>query len=81
MVVTLAALDAKSRQLVGDMTALAAALPDPTDAQVHSHPPELIASVWKKAIESADFASVAKVPPQVAANVRVYQRVLLLNDQ
>ena len=80
VVVAIAVLDAKSRLLVRDMGTLAAALPDPTAAQLGSTPPELIASVWKKALESSGFAATAGVPPQVAANVRVYQSIFVLND-
>ena len=83
VVVAIAVLDAKSRLLVRDMGALAAALPDPTAAQLGSTPPEqpeLMASVWKKALESSGFAATAGVPPQVAANVRVYQSIFVLND-
>ena len=81
IVVALAALDKTSRQLVGDMSALAKALPDPSDAELQSSPPKLMAMTWKQAIESPDFAKNARIPKSAAGAVRVYQRVLSLNGK
>ena len=75
VVVSVAALDKASREIVSDMAKLAAALPDPTDADLKASPPRLPAAIWKQAIESSTFAKTAGAPQLAAGAVRVYQRV------
>jgi len=81
VIVAIAALDKRSRQIVPDMEVLANALPDPTQAQVESDPAELMAASWKKIVENPGFADSLGIPEKAAANVRIYQRVFLLNNQ
>ena len=78
IVVAVAVLDKKSRQMAHDLGALQAELTDPTDADLQATPPVLMAAKWKQKIESPGFATRVGVPAQVAGAVRVYQRVIPL---
>jgi type II secretory pathway pseudopilin PulG len=78
VVVAVAALDQQSRQILtqSQMVALGNALPSVTDGQS----PQV---VWTTSINNGSFASnaaAAGVPASVASAVRVFQRVLYLNE-
>lgn len=71
IVVTVAVLDGRSRQIAGDLTAVTALLPDAKDA-------EDPAPVWRDIVAAADFSTRANLPPAAAAAVRVYQQTFPL---
>jgi prepilin-type N-terminal cleavage/methylation domain-containing protein len=71
VIVTVAVLDNRSRQLVKDMPSLVKLFPDSAD----DHSP---LSEWTELVNSADFSKKANIPPQVAQSVRVYQRYFYL---
>lgn len=78
IVVAVAALDQQSRQLVtqAQLVALGNALPAVADGQNPQ-------AVWTTSINNGTFASAATaagVPPGVASAVRIYQRILYLNE-
>jgi len=74
LVVAIAVLDEKSRKLVSDDSKLIAALSDPSDTDLSATPPTLMASTWKKCVESSTFANSAGIPQSAAAQIRIYQR-------
>jgi hypothetical protein len=80
LVVAIALLDTKSRQTVPATSwkSLIAALPDPSQTDLHATPIRLMESSWKAKLNEATFASVASVPPEAAAQVRIYQRFYAL---
>jgi prepilin-type N-terminal cleavage/methylation domain-containing protein len=71
IVVTVAALDERSRTIAGDLSAAAALLPDAKDS-------EDPAPVWRDIVNAPDFAQRANLPPEAAAAVRVYQHAFFL---
>jgi type II secretory pathway pseudopilin PulG len=76
VVVTVAALDQQSRQILtqSQLTSLASALPRvTTDGQNPQ-------SVWLTAINGSGFATAAGVPQTVASAVRVFQRILYIKE-
>lgn len=81
IVVAIAVLDTNSRKLVSDMSKLAEALPDPTDADLQATPPKLMAAAWKEKLDAPDFATQAGIPVPAAGAVRVYQRMIYLNGK
>lgn len=81
IIVAIAVLDTNSGKLVSDMSKLAEALPDPTDADLQASPPKLMAAAWKEKLNAPDFATQAGIPVPAAAAVRVYQRVIYLNGK
>jgi hypothetical protein len=80
LVVSIALLDTKSRQMVPatSWTSLIAALPDPSQSDLSATPVRLMESVWKARLNDSAFASVAGIPPAAAAQIRVYQRIYAL---
>jgi type II secretory pathway pseudopilin PulG len=81
VVITLATLDPQSRKILtpAQLDSLAAALPvTPLDGQSDSTNYPL--AVWQDAINSSGFAASATVPKQVAASVRVYQRIFYTKE-
>ena len=72
IVVTVAAVDERSRTLAGDLSAAAALLPDARDS-------EDPAPVWRDIIKAPDFAQRANLPPETAAAVRVYQHAFAIS--
>ena len=81
VVVAIAILDPQGRALVpgiapGNMSALAAALPDPNFT---TSPYTLMAQLWDNKIKSSTFASSLGIPKNVASQIRVYQRFFYLN--
>ena len=84
IVVTVAALDKMSRQLVTDMSRLAQTLDDSSLSTDPSNPTtdpsKLVSAVWKAKIESRAFASEAGIPQIAAGAIRVYQRVFYLQQ-
>lgn len=84
VVVTVAVLDAQSQKIITptQLTALAAALPDPPDLggnQLLVQDPQ---SAWVQAINDTNtpLYQAAGVPKSVAASVRVYQRIFYVNE-
>jgi prepilin-type N-terminal cleavage/methylation domain-containing protein len=71
IVVALGILDSKSRELGAPTATTVGALADPTD-------PYTMLSSWTSTLQSADFATKAKLSP--TAQVRVYQHTFYLND-
>jgi type II secretory pathway component PulJ len=80
IIVAIASMDATSRLTVGNMGAVASALPDVTTQNLESAPPELMASIWKQALESPGFSSEAGISPSQAGQIRIYQHVFLLHE-
>lgn len=80
LVVAIALLDTKSRQIMPatSWASLIAALPDPSQADLNATPVRLMDSSWKAKINQSAFASMAGIPPEVAAQIRVYQRFYAL---
>jgi len=89
ILIAIAVLDANSQKLLqpGNYGALVAALPDFTGSQALSladpaHPAadavDPILSAWRAAVEAPGFASAAGIPPVVAQQVRLYQRIVYL---
>lgn len=73
LILTLAVVDTDSRKLIDDPTKLAAALPDPTQADLDAG--RLPAQLWQAALDDVPaFASAAGIPPALASRVRIYQR-------
>lgn len=84
LVVAIAVLDAKSRQLIPappnpTWASLIAALPDPSANDLGSSPAKLMDSTWNSQINSSGFAQTAGIPAMAAAQIRVYQRYYPLN--
>lgn len=78
VVVAVAALDQQSRQLLtqAQLVALGNALPTIPDGQSPQ-------AVWTTAVNNASFNAVAKsagVPQGIAGSVRIFQRVLYVNE-
>ncbi len=80
LVVAIALLDTKSRQIMSGTSwkSLIAALPDPSQTDLTASPTRLMESLWNAKINQASFASVAGIPPEAAAQVRIYQRFYAL---
>ena len=80
LVVAIALLDTKSRQMVSETSwkSLIAALPDPSQTDLNATPVRLMESSWKAKISQPKFASVAGIPPEAAAQVRIFQRFYAL---
>jgi prepilin-type N-terminal cleavage/methylation domain-containing protein len=66
IVVTVAVLDGRNRQIAGDLAPVANLLPDAKDA-------EDPAPVWRAIIDAPDFPTRSGLPAAAAAGVRVYQ--------
>jgi prepilin-type N-terminal cleavage/methylation domain-containing protein len=84
IVVAIAVMDSKSRQIVPDASwnKLQTALRDPllTDLQkTPPTPPDLMDSIWNKALTAPDFAANAGIPEAAASHIKVYQRYYYLN--
>jgi len=78
IVVTLAVLDDESRKMVTDTTKLAAALDDPTSANLAAG--TLPGKIWQANVENVQtFATKAGIPVAAASRVRIYQRSFPLN--
>jgi hypothetical protein len=79
IVVAIAVLDAKSRQIVpaASWTRLISALQDPTAAELTANPPVLMASLWNSELPS--IAATAGIPVPAASHIKVYQRCYYLN--
>lgn len=78
IVLTLAVLDEESRKIVNDTSKLAAALDDPTSADLAAG--TLPGKIWQKNAEDVQsFATKAGIPPAAASRVRIYQRSFPLN--
>ena len=80
LVLAIAVLDNKSRQFVPSASwkTLIAALPDVTQSDLSATPVRLMESSWKAKINQSTFASAAGIPPEAAAQVRIYQRFYAL---
>jgi len=79
IVVAVAVLDAKSRQLVpaASWSKMIAALPDPTSQNLATN--GLMSVVWNNALQQSTFASTAGIPAPAASHIKVYQRFYYLN--
>lgn len=78
IVLTLAVLDDDSRKVVTDTTKLAAALDDPTTANLASG--VLPGKIWQGNVEDVQsFAAKAGIPVSAASRVRIYQRSFSFN--
>ncbi len=77
IVVTMAILDVNSRKIVStaNLQTLAGDLLDPTDADLTSTPPKLMAQTWDAALVNTTFTGVMK---NAASNVHIYQRTFYL---
>jgi hypothetical protein len=76
LVVAIAVLDSKSRQIVpaASWKTLIAALPDLTQSDLNSTPVRLMESSWKTILNQPTFATTAGLPVTAANQVRVFQR-------
>jgi prepilin-type N-terminal cleavage/methylation domain-containing protein len=77
IVVTLALVDVKSRQMLtaANLQTLAAALPDPQDSNLSAAPPQLMAQTWNASLTSIMNSGL---PRAAVGNVHVYQRTFYL---
>jgi prepilin-type N-terminal cleavage/methylation domain-containing protein len=84
VIVAIAILDQNSQKIIaGNSTALqtlAAALPDPTAANLSATPPQLMATTWLNTVNSPTFASSVGLPGTAVSQVRIYQRFFYLNN-
>jgi len=81
-VVSLAILDATSRKGIPSGTNLSTAsslFVDPSNADLATAPPKLMATTWSNLINGGSFAHNAGIPAPVADQVRIYQRLFPLN--
>jgi prepilin-type N-terminal cleavage/methylation domain-containing protein len=76
LVVAIAVLDNKSRQIVpaASWKTLIAALPDLTQSDLSATPVRLMESSWKTKLSQPSFAATAGLPVTAAGQVRVFQR-------
>jgi len=81
LVVAIAVLDNKSRQVVpaASWKTLIAALPDITQSNLSATPVQLMESSWKAKLNQPSFAATAGLPISIAGQVRVFQRYYSLN--
>jgi len=80
VVVALAILDTSSRRVVTNYSSMAGALPDLTASDLQQNPPLLMADKWNSAINTKSFATNSKIPLIASSQVRVYQRMIYLNQ-
>jgi len=88
VVVTIALLDNGSRQIVKDPGTgtiqktigdkMIAAFANPTDSELQSNPPKLMAETWQAALYNNDFATATGLPRIAASQIRIYQRLITL---
>ena len=81
IVVAIALLDTKSRQLVpaNSWSGLINALKDPTSGNLTSSSPQLMNTTWNTALQTAGFAQNVGIPQIAAGQIAVYQRYYPLN--
>ena len=81
LVVAIAVLDSKSRQIVpaANWKTLIAALPDVTQNDLSSAPAQLMESSWKAKLNQPAFVATAGVPLAAAAQIHVFQRYYALD--
>lgn len=80
IIVAIASLDETSRLPIENIGQVASALPDVTTQNLEADPPRLMASIWKKALESPGFSGEAGISPSQAGQIRIYQQVFLLHE-
>lgn len=81
IIVTIAILDHSSRKLVTNSAHMVSALADPSDTDLQSTPPKLMAQIWLNAIKEPTFHQTAGIPSAAASQVRVFQRYFYLNNE
>jgi len=76
LVVAIAVLDNKSRQIVpaASWKTLIAALPDLTQSDLSASPVRLMESLWKAKLDQPAFAATAGLPVSAVGQIRVFQR-------
>jgi hypothetical protein len=81
LIVAIAVLDNKSRQIVSaaNWKTLIAALPDITESDFSATPVQLMESSWKAKLDQPTFAVTSGLPTPVAAKVHVFQRYYSLD--
>jgi hypothetical protein len=81
IVVAVALLDAKSRQLVpaASWSGLINKLTDPSAGQLSASPPMLMNTIWNNALQATGFAESVGIPALAASQIKVYQRYYSLN--
>jgi prepilin-type N-terminal cleavage/methylation domain-containing protein len=86
VVVTMALLDGNSRVIVSKMSktmaATAALFTDPVgnNTDLQATPPILPATAWQTTMNGAGFVGATGLPATVAAQIRIYQRCIYLNN-
>lgn len=80
IIVTIAILDANSRNIAPNKSSMVAALPDPAASDLSASPPVLPAQSWLKVVDSGTFAAASGIPQAAASQVRVYQRYFYINN-
>jgi len=83
IIVAIAILDETSQKVAGasKLPAIASALDDPVATDLAKNPPVLMAQTWRDKIDSGAVASAAGIPAAVASQIRIYQRIYLLQAQ
>ena len=84
LVVGMAILDSSSRKVLPSTTNWSTAsnlLTDPSDTDLSSSPPKLMATTWQGVINNGTFLAGAGIPKVAAQQVRIYQRVFPLNTR
>lgn len=83
VVVALGMLDNASRQILSargtSLSQAAAQLPDAAASDLTASPPKLMGANWQAVVTSSSFATTAGLPAPVAAQVRVYQRCIMVD--
>jgi hypothetical protein len=81
MVVAIALLDTKSRQIVpaGSWASLINALADPQKTNLDNNPPQLMDTIWNQKLQTIGFAQSVGIPQTAASQIHVYQRYYSLN--
>ncbi|HSI84247.1 MAG: type II secretion system protein J [Candidatus Methylacidiphilales bacterium] len=80
IVLTLAVMDGDSRKIIADFKKLAAAMPQPVQADMDAR--TLPAQRWQAALENpVAFATAAGIPASAVGRIRIYQRSFPLFPQ
>jgi type II secretory pathway component PulJ len=84
LVVGMAILDSSSRKVIPTTTnwsTVSNLLVDPSNTDLSSAPPKLMATSWQGVMTNGTFVAGAGIPKDAANQVRIYQRVFPLNTR
>lgn len=81
IIVAIAILDTTSREILTNTSSMVNVLTDPSDSDLASSPPILMAQTWSNIINSTTFAQSAGIPQSAASQIRIYQRYFYINNK